>query len=157
MTATMISVAIVGGALAGLAVRRWFAAPARVASRSMEPTLRPGQRLLVRPVRGVEQVARGDVVVADSPAAGRVIVKRAIGLPGERIDLDRDGGVCVDGCRIAEPYVRRAPGPAMTYVVPAGNLFLLGDNRPLSSDSRTWREPFVPGQAVRGKVIRALR
>jgi signal peptidase I len=157
MTAMMITLAIVGGALAGGAVRRWLAAPVRVESRSMEPTLRPGQRLLVRPLRGLGQVARGDVVVADSPAVGRVIVKRAIGLPGERIDLDRDGGVCVDGRRIAESYARRAPGPAATYDVPAGNLFLLGDNRPSSSDSRTWREPFVPAHAVLGKVIRALR
>ncbi len=161
----LIAVIVVVGALLGLAVRRWVASPARVESSSMEPTLRPGQRLVVRRLRPAERVARGDVVLIRSPELGRVVVKRAIGLAGERIVLDRYGGVRVDGHLLAEPYAAPAPRPApatallpaLTYAVPQGTLFLLGDNRAASSDSRTWRQPFVPEDAVEGKVVRLGR
>jgi signal peptidase I len=156
-TMILIATAIAVGAVAGLAVRRWVAAPARVESVSMEPTLRPGQRLLIRRLRSVHGVARGDVVLVRSEEVGRVVVKRAIGLPGERVDLDGEGRVCVDGQRLAEPYARRpirpVPRPA-TYVVPDRSLFLLGDNRAASSDSNTWRQPYLREDAVVGKVVR---
>lgn len=162
MTAmTLIAAAIVVGALSGLAVRRWLVASARVESSSMEPTLRPGQRLVVRRLRRTERVARGDLVLVRSAEVGGIVVKRAIGLPGELVALDGLGGVCVDGEQLAEPYVRPAPAPtlapvalpARTYAVPAGSLFLLGDNRRASSDSRTWRQPYLPEDAVVGKVV----
>lgn len=158
MTAmTLIAAGIVVGALMGLAVRRWMVASARVVSSSMEPTLRPGQRLVVRRLRTAGRVARGDLVLVRSAEVGRVVVKRAIGLPGELVAIDGQGGVWVDGQPLAEPYVRRAaapgPGPARTYSVPAGGLFLLGDNRRASSDSRTWRQPYLTEDAVVGKVV----
>ena len=87
MTAmTLIAAGIVVGALMGLAVRRWMVASARVVSSSMEPTLRPGQRLVVRRLRTAGRVARGDLVLVRSAEVGRVVVKRAIGLP-EGVDL----------------------------------------------------------------------
>lgn len=158
MTTLLLIVAtIVVGAATGLAVRRWVAAPARVESSSMEPTLRPGQRLVVRRLRRTERVSRGDIVLVRSPELGRVVVKRAIGLPGERIELGRDGGVRVDGRLLAQPYARPARGPTATYAVPEGRLFLLGDNRAASSDSRTWREPYLPVEAVVGRVVQGAR
>jgi signal peptidase I len=162
----LIAATVVVGAATGLAVRWWLVAPVRVESSSMEPTLRPGQRLAVRRLRPAERVIRGDVVLARSAELGRVVVKRAIGLPGERVELDRDGGVAVDGHPIAEPYAAR-PGPrpahqpvaepANMFAVPEGSLFLLGDNRAASSDSRTWRQPYLPEDAVLGKVVRLGR
>lgn len=161
----LVPVGIVVGALAGLAVRRWIGATARVESFSMEPTFRPGQRLLVRRLRPAERVARGDVVLVRSDEVGRVVVKRAIGLPGERVELDARGRVSIDGHLLAEPYARGASGAAgsdqgaatTTYAVPAGRLWLLGDNRAASSDSRAWRQPYLPEDAVVGKVVRPRR
>lgn len=149
-----ISATLVLAALVGLAVRRWLAAPAVVRSSSMEPTLRPGQRLLVRRLYGAHRVARGDVVLVVSAEVGQVIVKRVIGLPGEHISMGEDGRVWVDGEELIEPYAPRSSGPAGTYTVSPSSLFLLGDNRTRSSDSRAWRQPYIPTSAVLGKVIR---
>ncbi|WP_153504997.1 signal peptidase I [Cumulibacter manganitolerans] len=155
-TIMLIATAMMIGLGAGLVLRRWVAAPARIESVSMEPALQPGQRVLVRPLRSVEGVARGDVVLVRSEELGRVVVKRAVGLPGEHIVLDAGGHVWVDGRRLAEPYARHSPQavrPA-TYAVPARSLFLLGDNRPISDDSRSWRQPYLREDALVGRVIR---
>lgn len=119
----------------------------------MEPTLRSGQRLLARRFRGVSRVRHGDILLVNSAEIGRVIVKRVVGLPGENISVERDGRVWVDGEELVESHVVHASGPAGTYVVPADRLFLLGDNRTGSSDSRTWPEPYVSASAVLGKAI----
>lgn len=149
-----IVVTLVVAALAGLAVRRCLAAPAFVESSSMEPTLRPGQRLLVRRLHGARRVDRGDVVVINSAEVGQVIVKRVIGLPGELIRMGQDGRVWVNGEELSEPYAWRGFGSGGTFEVPTGSLFLLGDNRARSSDSRAWRQPYLPVDAVLGTVIR---
>ena len=60
----------------------------------------------------------------------------------------------VNGHRLTEDYARLAPGPERRFTVPGGSLFLLGDNRRVSSDSRTWRQPYVPERAVIGRVLR---
>src|SRR3546814_11625527 len=102
-TMILIAITIAVGAMAGMVVRRWVAAPARVESVSMEPTLRHGQRPLVRPRRPVRGLSRGDVVLVRSEEVGRGVVKRAIGLPGERVEVAPGGRVCVAGQRLAEP------------------------------------------------------
>ena len=153
---TLATIALVAGAvgvLAGMAVRRWGLFTARVESVSMEPTLSPGQLLLVRRLRGLERVRRGDIVVVDSTEAGRAVVKRAVGLPGDRVTVDRHGAVAVDDLPLVEDYALRSSGPRLDVQVPAGRLLLLGDNRARSSDSRSWRQPAVSGHAVIGRVI----
>lgn len=151
-----MAASVLVGALAGLALRRWLFLPARVESSSMEPTLRPRQRLLVRRLRRTGRVARGDLVLVRSEELGRVVVKRAVGLPGEVIHLDQLGRVSVNGDLLVEPSIRQTSRPAATFVVPDGSLFLLGDNRQASSDSRTWRQPYVPQNALVGKVVGVL-
>lgn len=149
----VMAASVVMGALVGLAVRRWLVLPARVESSSMEPTLRPGQRVVVRRLRRAERVAHGDLVLVRSEEVGRVVVKRAVGLPREVIHLDHSGRIYVNGDRVVEPRARQVPGPSATFVVPDGSLFLLGDNRQASSDSRTWRQPYLSEEAVVGKVV----
>ena len=119
----------------GLAVRRWLVFLTTVESESMLPTLAPGQQLLTRRPATSRPLRRGDIVVVDSDELGRVIVKRVAGLPGDCLRLD-------DG---------------VTYEVPPGRLFLLGDNRARSSDGRSWRRPYVPFDRVLGRVILPLR
>jgi signal peptidase I len=88
---------------------------------------------------------RGDIVVFDPPigAVDKPYIKRVIGLPGETVAI-RDGAVFVDGARLDEPYLgataTRWPGRGDDYelVVPEGHIFVMGDNRNNSTDSRSF-------------------
>ena len=117
----------------------------RVPSASMAPTLQPGRVLLVRAGdAALGDLQRGDVVVFRPPHhPEQVWLKRLIGLPGETVAL-RAGVLSINGHVIAEPYLDRANtvrdysldfGP---HRVPPGHVFLLGDNRDNSEDSRFW-------------------
>ena len=148
-----------------------------IPSSSMEPTLEPGDRVLVQKV--VYGPDRGDVIVFSDPQGrpgpdrgiigGFVhwlsstlgierpehedFIKRVIGLPGETVEL-RDGRLFVDGVRIREPYLKGAVdtrdyGPVK---VPEGALFVLGDNRLNSNDSR-FGLGFVPVDSVVGRAF----
>ena len=122
----------------------------RIDSDSMSPTLRHGQLVPTRKLRRTTSVQRGDLVVVASSEVGRHVVKRVIGLPGERLSL-RLGQVLVDGRPLAEPYAAPSVFTA-EYDVPEGHFFLLGDNRDASSDSRSWRHPFVPRSELVGRL-----
>ena len=148
-----------------------------IPSGSMEPTLEPGDRVLVRKV--LYHPGRGDIIVFEDPqgrpgpdrglvggfvhwlseAVGIArpqdedFIKRVIGLPGETVEL-RDGTLFVDGLETPEPYLEgdldtRDYGPAQ---VPSGALFVLGDNRLHSSDSR-FGLGFVPVDKVIGRAF----
>ncbi len=123
----------------------------RVSSWSMAPTLRPADLLLTRRLRGSEDIRRGDVVVLRSAELGRRVVKRVVGLPRESVEVD-DRGVRVDGVPLVEPYVVAHGGAVGGFRVPGGHYLVLGDNRPRSSDSRSWQRPFVPRSVIEGRV-----
>lgn len=127
----------------------------RVQSHSMAPTLRDGQLLFVRR-RGLNyRLRRGDIVVAHSAELGRLVVKRIIGLPGEVIGF-RDGAVSIDGLPLSEPYAGRS-AYNNSFAVPSGHYLLLGDNRDASSDSRSWREPYLARAEILGTIVRPGR
>jgi signal peptidase I len=131
-------------------VHTFVAQPFRVEQRSMESTLLPEQYVLVDKLTPRwAPYERGDIVVFEPPEAWESarrdpFIKRVIGLPGDRIELE-DGLVLVNGVELDEPYlfVRRGepeptePGAAGdTWVVPIGSLFVMGDHRSASADSR---------------------
>ena len=115
-----------------------------IPSGSMEPTLKPGDRVLVNKLSyDLHPIHRGDIVVFRRPPseAGdttiRDLIKRVIGLPGDRIEA-RDGVVYINGQALKEPYL---PAGTVTTTlplttVPSGQYFVLGDNRGNSKDSR---------------------
>ncbi|MDQ1426832.1 MAG: signal peptidase [Acidimicrobiaceae bacterium] len=115
-----------------------------IPSGSMEPTLKPGDRVLVNKLSyKLHDVHRGDIVVfkrppseADDPTI-KDLIKRVIGLPGDRIE-GRDGVVYINGQPLKEPYL--PPGTTTASLplqtVPAGQYFVMGDNRGNSKDSR---------------------
>ncbi|MBX6394544.1 MAG: signal peptidase I [Alicyclobacillaceae bacterium] len=113
---------------------------------SMEPTLHNGERLIVdKIVYDFGSPHYGDVVIFRYPAdPSQDFVKRVIGLPGDRIEI-RGGVVYRNGQPLEEPYTAEAPrapfGPA---VVPPGHVFVLGDNRNHSKDSRDPSVGMVP-------------
>jgi signal peptidase I len=152
-----------GAVAVALLLQAYVVKPYRIPSESMAATLVPQDRVLVnRVVYKLHGPQRGDVVVIDSAAVGRVLIKRVVGLPGDKVSV-RGGFVFIDGKRLVEPYVRRVDGHQeptepfrgtgqpwaleRPYKVPAAHYFLMGDNRTVSDDSRDW------GPAPRREVI----
>lgn len=111
---------------------------------SMAPTIEPGDRLLVsRLLRG--DLHRGDIVVFDGTrvfGSPTDYVKRVIGLPGDRVRCcDEQGRLTVNGVALDEPYLYPGDAPSeVTFdvIVPDGRLWVLGDHRSASADSRAY-------------------
>lgn len=122
---------------------------------SMLPSLHDGERVLVDKITyRFREPQRGEVVVFRYPAdASRKFIKRVIGLPGDVVEV-RAWTVYVNGRPLHEEYILgptyREFGPA---VVPEGTLFVMGDNRNQSEDSRDPSVGFVPQSLVVGRAI----
>ena len=84
-------IALATAATAALGFRRYAGLVIRVESHSMQPTLRAGQLLLARPVHHASQLRHGDIVVLYCEELQQRIVKRLLGLPGDRLQLDHRG------------------------------------------------------------------
>lgn len=130
-----------------------------IPSGSMEPTLRIGDRILVgKFAYRIWEIRRGDIIVFRYPLSpNKDFVKRVVGLPGERISM-KDGLVQINGRPLGEVYPTALPGGdracSSNYgpeVVPPGNLFVLGDHRCNSEDSRYFG--FVPIKNVVGRAL----
>ena len=124
---------------------------------SMENTLQPGDRLLLQSVGYTPQ--RGDVVVTDDLIDyGKPLVKRVIALGGDVVDIDfQTGAVTVNGETLKEPYIRELTlldeGQTFPLTVPQGKLFLMGDNRCQSKDSRSPEIGCIDERDILGKAI----
>lgn len=95
---------------------------------------------------------RGDVIVFHFPLdTSRNYIKRVIGLPGDTIVMDNTH-VSVNGVQLVEPYVKNPYNPqGATFVVPADQYFVMGDNRQYNDDSRSWGA--VPRSYIIGKAV----
>jgi len=149
-----------------------------IPSPSMEPTLLQGDRVLVNKVPYYfHDPRRGDIIVFENPHPGEIVdrgvvggffhwlfqglgfaqpenedfIKRVIGLPGDVVE-GRHGFVFVNGKKIDEPYLTQKTQPFPATTVPAGKLFVMGDNRGNSLDSR-FTLGFVPIDKVIGKAF----
>lgn len=123
----------------------------RIESVSMENTLIQGDFVLVNKLAyKIGEPQRGDVIVFEPTfESPEPYIKRVIGLPGETIVI-ANGDVVVNDTQLLEPYIKSETRSSGTWVVPAGHLFVMGDNRNNSSDSRSWG--FVPIENVIGKA-----
>jgi signal peptidase I len=123
-----------------------------VKGHSMEPSLHDGDRLVVdRVTFSFGEVHRGDVVVLRYPRNPTVdFVKRIVGLPGDLVSL-RNGQLWVNGAMAPDDWTCIADRETTHDVaVPEGCYFVLGDNRPISCDSREFG--LVPQDLLRGRV-----
>ena len=124
----------------------------RVENVSMLPTLEPGEFLLVNRVAyklGNPKV--GDIVIFHAPGVDDMdYIKRLIGRSGDIVRVE-DGIVYVNDQPLYEPYIAQAPNYTGTWVVPDGQVFVLGDNRNNSSDSHLWG--FIPESDIVGKAL----
>jgi signal peptidase I len=136
--------------------------PYTVPTESMTPTVKAGDRVLAQRISG-DAVHRGDVVVfKDSEWGDLPMVKRVVGVGGDKVACcDARGRLTVDGRAIDEPYADKTAGGRASDTdfsskVPPGELFMLGDERTGSLDSRVHlqdpQQGSVPRSEVRGRV-----
>lgn len=153
--------------------------PFKIPSGSMIPTLQIGDFILVLKfwyglrlplvtdsVTTWDSPKRGDVVVFTRPDDPNTpdeddsdihIIKRVVGLPGEQVEV-RGAQVLINGQPLEESYAQWTEGGKFEgnfgpRTVPAGHIWLLGDNRDNSKDSRFWTEPFLDEKRVKGKAV----
>jgi len=139
----------------GILAIAFFMRTPQVSGLSMAPQIDSGEYVLINTVSyRLGHPERGDIVAfRHERSAPSVYLKRIIGLPGDRVTIVR-GAVFVNATKLEEPYVRFPDRRSFKEIaVPAGALYVLGDNRANSDDSRFWGfvdEPQVIGKAVAG-------
>lgn len=159
----LVGLAAVLGVAVAVAVNSWLLGVTQVTSASMSPTLLPDERVLLWRVGAVN---RGDIIVfdgrdsmvpADHPPTE--FVKRVIGVGGDRVSCCTDGRVLVNGVPLVESYVPPSALDSTDFdvQVPPGKLWVMGDQRNRSADSRAHLgDPgggFVSVDRVSGKVV----
>lgn len=122
-----------------------------IPSESMVPTLNIGDKLMVTRIYNTDNIERGDIIVFYSDELSEVVIKRAIGLPGDKIVI-HDGIVNVNGEDLKEDYVKNNEILNATFNVPEGKFFFLGDNRKVSNDARKWINPYIDESDIQGKA-----
>lgn len=147
-----------------------------IPSPSMVPTLEVGDRVLVSKISTLSEPNRGDVIVFLNPnraaepprnvlggalhwlgqglglsqSPDEDFIKRVIGLPGETVKVTADG-VLIDGEKLEEPYIAENGGPTGVWQVPEDHVFVMGDNRANSSDSRVFKA--IPIDSIVGRAF----
>ncbi|MCS7221402.1 MAG: signal peptidase I [Anaerolineae bacterium] len=131
---------VIPAVLIALIIQIFLAQATRVYGQSMEPNLHTDQRLVVEKLSyRFHAPRRGDIVVIRLPnQSNELLIKRVIGLPGETVEI-RQGVVYINGKPLDEPYVTyRSHETLAPRVIPPLSVFVLGDNRSASNDSRVF-------------------
>lgn len=135
----------------------FFAKTSVVNGESMENTLHNGDTVAITAINN--NISYGDVVVVSQPnMINKVLIKRVIAVGGQTITFDKDNGVVlIDGEVLAEPYIKEkmyfSTNMYGSITIPEGKLFVMGDNRNNSTDSRDFRVGLIDERYVVGKVI----
>ncbi len=135
-----------------LVINAFLAQATRVEGQSMEPNLHDNQRVIIEKISyRFHPPRRGDIVVLQLPNRhSDPLIKRVVGLPGETVEI-RGGQVLINGQVLDEPYLDQYTYQGMPpRVVPDDEIFVLGDNRGYSNDSRAFG--FVPYSDIIGRA-----
>lgn len=155
---------VIIGAVLAVILNVFFVNIYVVPSSSMEPTLNVGDYILSVPaIDNKETPERGDIVVFHPPSSwdqpeGTVFVKRVIAVGGDVVECcGDDGHVKVNNVAVDETYIKNTNGDKnYSFKVPEGSVFVLGDNRENSADSRFHTDPFIPLENVIGQPLQLL-
>ncbi|RAK21288.1 signal peptidase I [Anoxybacillus vitaminiphilus] len=158
--------AIVIAIFIALVIRNLFFAPYVVKGESMLPNLQNDNRLIVSKLNKFAGYHRFDIVVFEAPDSSEKYIKRIIGLPGDTVEMKNDT-LYINGKAYDEPYLKelkdkKMAGSLLTWdftlnevagkkVIPEGYVFVLGDNRPKSKDSRHFG--LLPMKDIVGKAV----
>lgn len=151
LASLVLQLAILGALIAAFFVRFW-----QVSGPSMSPCVSSGEFVVVNTLAyRFGPPRRGDIVAfRHDGITPETYIKRVIGLPGDRVRVDR-GAVYVNSVRLFEPYVQYGDDRSSAEtVVPAGSVYVLGDNRAVSEDSRAFGP--VPDGDLMGKALAGL-
>lgn len=157
---TIVEIVIIIAIAVGLATlfTRFIMQPYEIPSGSMEETIEVGDRVFSEKIGYVfNEPQPGDIITFSDPSdPERILIKRVIATGGQTVDL-RDGKVYVDGVELDEPYTLGKPsldlnsGISYPYTVPADHVWVMGDNRTNSADSRVFGA--VPVDSITGRAI----
>ena len=138
------------------AVCRYVFALHKIPSSSMEPTIKTHSLAIcwrLPYLLGDPAPKYGDIVSFRDTESNNILIKRVIGLPGDTVSFS-GGHVYRNGVQLSEPYVRGVTGsPTESFTVPPGHMFVLGDNRNNSKDSRFKDKPFIPFENIYAKEL----
>jgi signal peptidase I len=141
-------------AVLSLLIVAFFMRLPEVSGLSMEPQIHSGERVLINTFAfRLGAPRRGEIVAFRYGGDDREVIKRVVGLPGDHIRIDR-GAVYVDGAKLDEPYVQNRDDRSFgEVVVPPDSVYVLGDNRGNSEDSRVFgpvADQLLIGRAIAG-------
>lgn len=144
-----------------LPIRIFIAQPFIVSGASMEPTFTHGEYLIVDELSyRFSEPSRGDVIIFRFPQdPSKFFIKRIVGLPGEEVSM-QEGDVTItktgssDSLTLSEPYIAKATRDHFDITLDDNEYFVLGDNRPASSDSRVWGP--LDGELIVGRALLRL-
>ncbi|HTZ55803.1 MAG TPA: signal peptidase I [Candidatus Acidoferrum sp.] len=151
LASLVLQLAILGVLIAAFFIRFW-----QVSGPSMSPHVSSGEFVIINTLAyRFHTPTRGDIVTfRHDGVTPELYIKRVIGLPGDRIRIDR-GVVYVNGSRLAEPYVQFPDDRSEAEItIPPDNVYVLGDNRAVSEDSRSFGP--VPEDALTGKAVAGI-
>ena len=146
-----VAVVVLVALFLALLLKVYVAEAYMIRGKSMKPTFGDGQRVMVQKV--LYEIERGDIIIFSSKNdPNKDLIKRVVGLPGDKVLVKGNGVVLVNGDVVQESYIRKGSrdrhGPV---VVEESTYFVLGDNRPESQDSRTFDS--IEADSIKGKVI----
>jgi signal peptidase I len=130
---------VIPAVVIALFINLFLAQATQVLGQSMEPNLHSSQRVVIEKITyRFHGPRRGDIVVIDSANQSEMLIKRVVGLPGETVEV-RNGRVYVNGALLEEEWtVKQGGGSYGPRTVPPLHVFVLGDNRGASNDSRSF-------------------
>ncbi len=145
--------------IASWALRTFVFQAYEIPSGSMEETIMTDDMVFAEKVTlNFEDPQQGDILTFKDPQVpGRILIKRCIAIAGQTVTIDDGGIVYVDGVALDEPYTNGKPSYPLDsditypYVIPEGHLWMMGDNRTNSQDSRDYGA--IPISSVTGVAV----
>ena len=147
-------ISIIVAAVIAILIKGFIFDIIRVSETSMLPNIHDGDRIVVEKISLYNKnIRRGDIYILDPGVEGRgLYIKRIIGLPGEKLQI-KDGKVYINGKQLEEDYL--APGTYtegnFNLIIPQNKVFVLGDNREVSEDSRYFGA--IPVKNLKGRAV----